>query len=165
MDFGVMGLEDLVGSEGGGGGGGGGGGSTKLKGLGSGLGKQVKSGAGEDDWKSSKMAKSDSLSAYKTMPLHQGTPLLRSNAFPTGENRQQEHMLSFSSVKSEVPFLSKDGGLADKTTHNSVFPYYQGTPSTYSRNAGNAFHLGGLVKIFVWFLFDNCFCEMGFGGM
>lgn len=134
MDFGVMGLEDLVGSEGGGGGGGGG--SAKLKGLGSGLGKQVKSGAGEDDWKSSKMAKSDSLSAYKTMPLHQGTPLLRSNAFPTGENRQQEHMLSFSSVKSEVPFLSKDGGLADKTTHNSVFPYYQGTPSTYSRNAG-----------------------------
>ncbi|XP_030975844.1 growth-regulating factor 1-like [Quercus lobata] len=135
MDFGVMGLEDLVGPEGRGGSSKVSDPETKLKGLGSGLVKQHKSGAGEDDWKSSKMAKSDSLSAYKTMSLHQGTPLLRSNTLPISDNRQQELMLSFSSVKSEVPFLSKDGGLVDKATHNSVFPYYQRTPSAYSRNA------------------------------
>lgn len=162
-----MGLEDLVGPEGRGGSSKVSDPETKLKGLGSGLVKQHKFGAGEDDWKSSKMAKSDSLSAYKTMSLHQGTPLLRSNTLHISDNRQQELMLSFSSVKSEVPFLSKDGGLVDKATHNSVFPYYQRPPSAYSRNAGNP-----LTRSLVWFelsmlriLGKICiwFCEMGFG--
>lgn len=136
MDFGVVGLEAFVGPEGGGGGGS----SHQVSdhetkprgfGFGSGLVKQ-------DDWRISKMSKSsDGLSAvHKAMRLHQGTPLLRSNALSSGDGRQQEHMLSFSSVKSEVPFLSKDGGVDDKSTHTSVFPYFQRTPSSYTRNAG-----------------------------
>lgn len=152
MDFGAGGLEGLMGPEGGGGA------SSKVSnpetkpnGLGSGLVKQEKSGPPEDDWKSSKIAKSESLSAYKTMPLHQATPLLRSNAFSTADTRQQEHMLSFSSVKPEVPFLRKDGGLVEKSTHNSVFPYYHRTPSAYTRNVGNQYYLCNLFCFFFFF--------------
>ncbi|KAG2719685.1 hypothetical protein I3760_02G001400 [Carya illinoinensis] len=137
MDFGLMTLEALAGPEGEGGG------SskasdpeTKLKGLGSELFEQEDSGAGEDDWKSSKMAKSDSLSSHKPMPLNHGSPLLRSNAFSTGDGRKEEPTLSFSSVKSEIPFLRKDGRIVDKSIHNSFFPYYQRPPSAYPRNAG-----------------------------
>lgn len=134
-----MTLEALAGPEGGGGGG-----FSKVtdsemnvKGLGSELVEQEVSGAREEDWKSSKMAKSDSLSSHKPMPFHHGSPLLRSNAFSTGYGLKEEHTLSFSSVKSEVPFLRKDGEIVDKSIHNSFFPYYQLPPSAYPRNAGS----------------------------
>ncbi|XP_035539756.1 growth-regulating factor 1-like isoform X2 [Juglans regia] len=136
MDFGLMTLEALAGPEGGGGSSKASDPETKLKGLGSGLVEQEDSGAGEDDWKSSKMAKSGSLSSHKPMPLYHGSPLLRSNAFSTGDGRKEEHTLSFSSVKSEVPFLRKDGLIVDKNIHNSFFPYYQRPPSAYPTNAG-----------------------------
>lgn len=130
MDFGVVGLEGLVGPEGGVPSQ-----ETKTKGLGSGFVKQERSGHGEDDWRNSKMAKTEDLSGSKTMLLHQGTPLLRSNSI------HQEHMLSFSSHKPEVSFLSKDCGLVpERNTQSSNFPYYQRTPSaSYTRNAGISF--------------------------
>lgn len=112
---------------------------TRFMGLGSELVKHEKSWDAEYDWKSSKMAKNDNLSAHKTMPLHQGTPLRRSNALFSGEGRQQEHMLSFSPVKPEVPILRKDGSIVDKGTYND-FPYYQRAPSAYIKNAGNHHH-------------------------
>ncbi|OMP01747.1 Growth-regulating factor 5 [Corchorus olitorius] len=91
--------------------------------AGSGFTKQERSSvSAEDRWKSSKIPRTDDLSTQKTMPLHQLTPLLRSNSLVS----PQEHMLSFSSLKSEVPFITKDG----------VFSYYQHPSSTYTRNAG-----------------------------
>lgn len=152
MDFGVVGLEGLVGPEGG---------AlsqvtdpeTKTKGLGSGFVKQERTGPDEDYWRSSKMVKTEDLTASKTMPLHQGTSLLRSNSMLHGDTRQQqqqqEHMLSFSSHKPEVSFLTKDGGLLERNTQSSTFPYYQRTPSAaYSRNAGISFMVFGLIITF-----------------
>ncbi|CAK7339717.1 unnamed protein product [Dovyalis caffra] len=132
MDFGLLGLEGLVSEptfhvslpE------------TKPKILGSVLTKQERSSSSasvqDDYWRTSKMLKIDDFSVSKTMPLHQGTPLLRSNYLVSNDSRQQEHMLSFSSQKPETtPFLSKDGN------HTAVsFPYYQQMPSAYSRSAG-----------------------------
>ncbi|XVE86962.1 hypothetical protein DITRI_Ditri18aG0077700 [Diplodiscus trichospermus] len=110
---------------------------TKPKLVGSGLTKQERfSDSAEDHWKSSKLPRTDDLSTPKAMPLHQGTPLLRSNSLVSADTRQQEHMLSFSSLKSEVPFICKDGGFLERSTHNSGFSYYQHIPSTYARNAG-----------------------------
>ncbi|XWS33460.1 hypothetical protein CRYUN_Cryun22dG0084700 [Craigia yunnanensis] len=142
MDFGVLGLEGIVGpnngvpsqtqpppprflsAE------------AKPKLVGSGFTKQERSSdSAEDHWKSSKLPRTDDLSTSKTMPLHQGTPLLRSISLVSADTRQQEHMLSFSSLKSEVPFISKDGSFLE-STQNSGFSYYQHTPSTYTRNAG-----------------------------
>ncbi|XVF15392.1 hypothetical protein REPUB_Repub09cG0148600 [Reevesia pubescens] len=94
------------------------------------------SDSAEDHWKSSKLPRTDDLSTRKTMPLHQGTPLLRSNSLVSVDTHQQEHMLSFSSLKSDVPFISKDGGFLERSSQNSGFTYYQRTPSTYTRNAG-----------------------------
>lgn len=146
MDFGLVSLESLVSSheDSGTGTNGGGGGvpsqlndsETKPKGLGSGFVKQERSGLGEDDWKSSKVAKTVDLSSSKTMPLHHGTPLLRSNSLFHADTRQQEHMLSFSSSKSEFSLLSKEGGVVERSAQNSAFPYYQRAPPSYSRNAG-----------------------------
>ncbi|XVF59223.1 hypothetical protein PTKIN_Ptkin07bG0258200 [Pterospermum kingtungense] len=136
MDFGVLGLEGVVGpdnngapsqtqpsspplvsAE-----------EAKPKLVGSGFTKQQRSSdSAEDHWKSSKLPRIDDFSTPKTMPLHQGTPLLRSNSLVSPDTtRHQEHMLSFSSLKSEVPFISKEDG----------FSYYQHTPSIYARNAG-----------------------------
>ncbi|KAL5556757.1 hypothetical protein UlMin_038993 [Ulmus minor] len=67
------------------------------------------------------------------MSFHEGTPLLRSNFLFPGDTHQQEQMLSFSSPKSEVSFLSKDGGQLG-SSQNSGFPYYQRPPLAYSRN-------------------------------
>ncbi|XWS41738.1 hypothetical protein CRYUN_Cryun17cG0108600 [Craigia yunnanensis] len=143
MDFGVLGLGGIVGPDNG---------ApsqtqpppptllsaeTKPKLVGSGFTKQERSSdSAEDHWKSSKLPRTDDLSTPKAMPLHQGTPLLRSNSLVLADTCQQEHMLSFSSLKSEVPFISKDGGFLERSTQNSGFSYYQQTPSTYTRNAG-----------------------------
>ncbi|XP_022740435.1 growth-regulating factor 1-like [Durio zibethinus] len=100
---------------------------AKPKIVGSGFSKQERSSdSAEDHWKSSKLPRTHDLSTPNAMPLHQGTPLLRSNSLVSACTHQQEHILSLSSLKSEVSFISKDGG----------FSYYQHTPSMYNRNAG-----------------------------
>lgn len=89
--------------------------------------KQQRSWPVEDDWRASKMPKPDDMSSPRTMPLPQ--LLMRSTSLAPP---RQEQMLSFSSNKSEVTFLSKDGGSSD-------FAYYQRMPtpsSAYARNAG-----------------------------
>ncbi|KAK8544293.1 hypothetical protein V6N13_034655 [Hibiscus sabdariffa] len=84
---------------------------SKLKLVGSGLTKQEKppGSAEEDHWKSCKLPRTDDLSTPKTMALHQGTPLLRSNSLVSNEAYQLDHMINFSLLKSEVPNISKDG--------------------------------------------------------
>ena len=157
MDFGVLGLEGIVGPDNG---------ApsqtqpplpplfsavTKPKLVGSGFTKQERSSdLAEDHWKNSKLPRTDDLSAPKTMPLHQGTPLLRSNSLVSADTRQQEHMLSFSSLKSEVPCFSKDGGFLERCTQNSGFSYYQHTPSTYTRNAGSFFDVFCFETLLFW---------------
>ncbi|XVE82966.1 hypothetical protein DITRI_Ditri16bG0048100 [Diplodiscus trichospermus] len=144
MDFGVLGLEGIVGPDNG----------TpsqtqppppppllaaeaKPKLVGSGFTKQERSSnAAEDHCKSSKFPRTDDLSTPKTMPLHQGPLLLRSNSLVSVDTRQKEHMLSFSTLKSEVPFISKDGGFLERSKQNGGLSYYQCTHSTYTRNAG-----------------------------
>ncbi|GAV69051.1 WRC domain-containing protein/QLQ domain-containing protein [Cephalotus follicularis] len=145
MDFGVLGFDGFVGHESGGGGfhsqvssltd------ATKPMRIGSGFVKKERSGSGEDDWRSSKMAKTDDIPAIKKMPLHQGTPLLRSNPLVSnggggGDSHKQEQMLSFSSLKSEVPFLSRDSSFVERSSQNTTFPYYQHIPSAYTRSTG-----------------------------
>lgn len=132
MDFGVVGLDGLVGSETGlaslgsdp---------ETKQKWYGSGFLKQERSGATEDDWKSLKIAKTDDFSASKAMLLPHRNTLLRSNAtlFSDAAGQQeQQQMLSFSSPKSEPLFM-------ERSSHNALFsPYYHPTSSAYNRNTG-----------------------------
>ncbi|KAL5753179.1 hypothetical protein ACOSP7_023349 [Xanthoceras sorbifolium] len=139
MDFGVLGLDGLVAPENGAP-------STQVslnpetmaKVVGSRSGKQERSGPCEDDRGHSKMTKTGDFSGSRTMPLHQGTPLLRSNSVVSGDTAavQQQQMLSFSSNKSEVPFLSRSTGLVDRSSQIAGFPYYQNTPSAYTRSAG-----------------------------
>ncbi|KAA0036396.1 hypothetical protein IC582_018253 [Cucumis melo] len=137
MDFGVVGLDSFVDS------------SdapsphpasdpdTNLKSLGSAFSKQDRSGFVDDDWRNSKIPKTETVSASsKTMPLHQGFPLLRSNTLLSSDGRQKEHMLSFSSVKSETSLQNKDSDLISRNTQNSIFPYNQQKSSVYSRNTG-----------------------------
>ncbi|KAL1183356.1 hypothetical protein V6Z11_A02G177500 [Gossypium hirsutum] len=127
MDFGVLGLDGIVGPNNG---------ApspsppveSKPKLFGSGFTKQERSSDSaeeEDHWKSCKVP--------KTMPLHQGIPLLRSNETP---QQQQDHMISFSSLKSALPFIRKDGNFMEKTTQSNDF-------SMYTRNAVGlgSFHL------------------------
>ena len=161
MDFGVLGLEGLVGPE-----------SsshapshvslpaTKPKILGSVLTKQERSSssasAQDDYWRASKMPKLDDFSSIKTMPLHQPAPLLRPNSMLSYDSRQQEHMLSFSSPKPEAtPFLVKDAGLVERTTQNHTalsFPYYQHAPLSASRSAGKylSFSFVGVEVLIFW---------------
>ncbi|KAB5526565.1 hypothetical protein DKX38_020412 [Salix brachista] len=143
MDFGVLGLEGLVGPET----------SseapshvsppeTKQNILGSVSSKQERSAssAQDDYWRTSKMPKNNDFSVTKTMSLHQPASLLRSNYMFSDDSRQQEHMMSFSSPRPETtPFLRRDGGLVERSTQNhtaSSFPYYQNTASSYIRSAG-----------------------------
>ncbi|XP_043711058.1 growth-regulating factor 1-like [Telopea speciosissima] len=135
MDFGVAGLDGFVGSENGfaplvset---------ENKHKCYVSGFLKQERSGATEDDWRSSKMARTDDLTASKPMSLHQSTPsLLRSNSlFPDGHHQPQ--MLSFSSPKSETFLLSNDGALAERALQNAAFSHYSTPSSAYTRSTG-----------------------------
>ncbi|KAJ4967352.1 hypothetical protein NE237_019201 [Protea cynaroides] len=135
MDFGVVGLDGFVGSENGiaplvset---------ETRQKGFGSGFLKQERSGTAEDDWRNSKMARTNDLSATKPMLLHQSSAsLLRSNSlFPDAHHQAQ--MLSFSSPKSEAFFLSNDGALAERVLQNAVFPHNPTPSAAYSRSSG-----------------------------
>ncbi|XP_061351492.1 growth-regulating factor 1-like [Gastrolobium bilobum] len=128
MDLGVVGLDGLVGS------------NTgfvslasdpepKHKWYGSGFNKQERSGTTEDEWRSSKLAKTDDISASKAMLLQQRNSLLRSNATLFSDGQHQNQMLSFSSPKSE-PLL------VDKATPNATLPYSYHPFSSYSRNTG-----------------------------
>ncbi|KDP41582.1 hypothetical protein JCGZ_15989 [Jatropha curcas] len=129
MDFGVVGLEGLVA------------GSdttgssfaslassdpeTKHKWYGSGFLKQERSGTTEDDWRSSKLSKTES------MLLPQRNTLLKSNAtnlFPDGNQQQQQQMLSFACPKSESLTV-------DRSSQNLTLPYFHLT-SAYNRNTG-----------------------------
>ncbi|CAL5370941.1 unnamed protein product [Camellia sinensis] len=146
VDFGAVGLETLVGpdngvcssqvvpnSD-----------AIKHNSSGSGFLKKQRSGSGEDNWRSSKVPRTVDFDAPKTMLQQQGTPLLlRSNSLLSGDGGgQNQTMLSFSSPRSDVPFLNKNGGLAERTTQNPAFPFYQHTPYAYTRNAG--YYSGGL---------------------
>ncbi|XP_023543094.1 growth-regulating factor 1-like [Cucurbita pepo subsp. pepo] len=131
MDFGVVGLDGFVDS-----------GDapsphSKLKSHGSCFSKQDRSGFVDDDWRNSKIPKTEPISGSKTMPLHQGFPLLRSNTFiSSSDGRQKEHMLSFSSLKSETSLLPKHSDLIARNPQNSIFPHNQHKSSVYSRNTG-----------------------------
>ncbi|KAE8693371.1 Growth-regulating factor 8 [Hibiscus syriacus] len=142
MDFGVLGLEGIVGPDNG---------APSLQTrtflsieskpmiVGSGFTKQERSSdsAEEDHWKNCKLPRTDDLSTPKTMSLlHQGSPLLRSNSLVITEACQQDHMVNFSLLKSEVPSIGKDDSFLETSTQNSNFSYYQHTPSMYTRNAG-----------------------------
>nr|KYP70378.1 hypothetical protein KK1_009594 [Cajanus cajan] len=140
MDLGAVGLDGLVGSDT----------ATgfgiplasdpeaKHKWYGSGFLKQERSGATEDDWRSSKLAKTHhhdhgaDISASKPMLFHHmnNTSLLRSNA---------PQMLSFSSQKSEPLVL-------DKASPNASFPYSLHHLSSYNRNTGfNSGNMHGIL--------------------
>lgn len=120
--------------------------------LGSGLGKQERSaGSLHDDWAGSKMARTDDFGSSITMSLHHGTSLLRSNSILSDDHgaahAHHHRMLSFSSPKSDLSFLRKDGGLLDRPSKPTAFPYYQPTPtpSPYDRNAGIS-HIWGSME-------------------
>ncbi|GLT62956.1 hypothetical protein SLA2020_355570 [Shorea laevis] len=130
MDFGVVGLDGVVGADTS---------ATTTSGLaslasdpeikqkwyGSGFLKQEKSCSNEDDWRSSKLAKTEDFSASKAMLFQQRNSLLRSNASIFPDVQQNQQMLSFSSSKSE-----------DKCSPNVTFPYFHLTSPAFSRNTG-----------------------------
>lgn len=134
MNFGMVGFDGLMGSE-----------TTggfasfvsdpvnKHKCYGStGFLKQERSGTNEDDWRSSKAAKSDDFSFSKATLLQQrNNSLLRSNT-TLFDGQQQQQMLSFSSPKSDSLSL-------DRSSENASLPYYQFASSAYSRNTGTYF--------------------------
>ncbi|XP_041018612.1 growth-regulating factor 6-like isoform X2 [Juglans microcarpa x Juglans regia] len=127
MDFGVVGFDGLMGSDNGF--------SslasdpeTKQKWYGAGFLKQQRSGTSEDDWRSSKLVKTDDYSASKAVLLHQKNALLRSNCTLFSDGQQQQQMLSFSSPKSEV--------LVEKNFQNAPLPNFHHALSAYSRNTG-----------------------------
>ncbi|OMO94218.1 hypothetical protein COLO4_16458 [Corchorus olitorius] len=97
---------------------------TKQKWYGSGsFLKQERSGNNEDDWRSSKLVKIDDFSASKAMQLlHQRNTLLRS--FNTNSTSSsilssdgQQQMLSFSAPKSDALSL-------DRSSQNVSFLYF-----------------------------------------
>ncbi|KAJ8762501.1 hypothetical protein K2173_007940 [Erythroxylum novogranatense] len=122
MDFGVVGLDGLVGSDTSTGGvatltrsdp------DTKLKWHGSGFLKQDRSDTTEDDWRRSKQAKTESM-------LHlQRNMSLKSNTTLFADGQRPEQMISFSCSKSET----------EKTSQHVAFPYFHIT-SAYGRNTG-----------------------------
>ncbi|XP_065848127.1 growth-regulating factor 1-like [Euphorbia lathyris] len=133
MDFGVVGLEGLVGSENTSCGFGSDRG-TKQERYGSGFLKQERSDTVEDDWRSSKLSKTES------MLLPQRQSLLKSNntastLFPYVQHQhqqQQQQMLSFSSPKSEPQNLTLPG------FQLISYAYNRSTGSNYENlNSGN----------------------------
>ncbi|KAG8499275.1 hypothetical protein CXB51_005725 [Gossypium anomalum] len=132
MDFGVVGLEGIVGSET----------STgftlvasesetKQKLYGSAFLKQERSGSSEDDWRSSKLAKFDDISA--SLSQHRNT-LFRSNTSIFFDGQQQQQMLSFSAPKSEALSMGR-------SSQNVIFPYFHLTSPACTRNTG--YNTGG----------------------
>lgn len=119
MDFGAVGLEGLVGSvdnsaalasfassdrE------------TKQELYGSGFPKQERSGAADDDWRSSKLPKTT-----ESLLLPQRNTSLKS--------QHQPQILSFSCPKSKA--LS-----VERSAQNATFPGFHPTSSAYSRSTG-----------------------------
>ncbi|KAF3957137.1 hypothetical protein ACB098_12G070800 [Castanea mollissima] len=141
MDFGVVGLDGLVGSEATGFSSLASDPETKQKWYGSGLFKQERSGNSEDDWRSSKLLKTDDFVASKTMQLQHRNTLLRSNCttlYSDGQQQQQQ-MLSFSSPKSE-------SFLAEKNSHNAtLLPYYHHSLSGCSSGSLNGTSMNGVL--------------------
>ncbi|XP_027332451.1 growth-regulating factor 1-like [Abrus precatorius] len=130
MDLGVVGLDGLVGSDTCGFGSLASDPETKHnKWYGSGLLKQERSSTTEDEWRSSKLLKTDEISPSKAMLFHQRNSLLRSNATLFSDGHHQQHMLSFSSPK-------PDSFLGDKAPPNATLPYSYHPLSSYSRNTG-----------------------------
>ncbi|KAK8716586.1 hypothetical protein V6N13_043892 [Hibiscus sabdariffa] len=111
FDFGVLGLEGIVGHENGA--------PSQTQTFSaeskpmlvrSGFTQQeISSDSVEDHRKRWKLPRTDDLSIPKAMSLTQGTPLLRSNSLVSSEASQQDHMINFSLLKSEVPSSGKDG--------------------------------------------------------
>ncbi|KAJ4848792.1 hypothetical protein Tsubulata_025779 [Turnera subulata] len=121
MDFGVVGLDGLVGS-----------GTTanassgfsNHKWYGSGCLKQGRPAAtSEDDWRSSKLSKTESM----LLP-QRSSSLLKSNTVLFSDGQQQQHMLSFSSPK---PALS-----LERSAYAASLPYFHLTSSAPSKNTG-----------------------------
>ncbi|GFY93702.1 growth-regulating factor 1 [Actinidia rufa] len=104
--------------------------------IGSGFLNQVRSGSGEENLWGSKGAKTDDFDAPKTI-LYQ-----RSNSLISGDGLQNQNMLCFSFPRSEAPSLSKNGGLAERSSQNLASSYFQHTPYAYSTNAG--YSCGGM---------------------
>ncbi|XVE70228.1 hypothetical protein DITRI_Ditri10aG0056100 [Diplodiscus trichospermus] len=107
---------------------------TKQKWYGSGFLKQERPGNNEDDWSSSKLAKTDDFSASKAVLLQQRNTLLRSNTSIFTDGLQQQQMLSFSAPKSEAFSM-------DRSSQNVTLPYFHLTSQAYTRNTG--YNTGG----------------------
>ncbi|CAK7347387.1 unnamed protein product [Dovyalis caffra] len=129
MDFGVqVGLDGLVGSDISNSGFASLGSSdpeAKQKLYGSGFLKQERSAAADDDWRSSKLSKTESI-----LLDQRNTSLLKSSSnslFADGQQHQQQ-MLSFSSPKS-APSV-------ERSSQNATLPYFHLTSPVYNRNAG-----------------------------
>lgn len=127
----MLGLDGLVGSEGGFGpffsea-------ESREKWGGSGVSKQGRSGLVEDDWRMSKVAKTDDFGVSKAMLMQSKNPstLRSASMFSDG---QQQLLLSFSSPKPDG-VIGSDGFL-ERSYQNTVLPCYHST-SAYGRNAG-----------------------------
>lgn len=167
MDFGVLGLEGLSGLENGA--------PSQLSiypetmpkavGSSSRFVKKERSEPDEGDKPVSKMPKTVDFSATKTLTLHQPTPLLRSNSLVSPDNnntRNQHHeqMLSFSSYKSQVPFLTTSTALMERSSQQATsFPFYQHLPSSaHTRNTGMCF----IGPNFILFYLLGLFFEVSF---
>ncbi|MBA0648062.1 hypothetical protein Goklo_015848, partial [Gossypium klotzschianum] len=133
--FGVVGLEGIVGSET----------SngftlvaseseTKQKLYGSAFLKQERSGSSEDDWRTSKLAKFDDISASKAVLSQHRNTLFRSNTSIFFDGQQQQQMLSFSAPKSEALSMGR-------SSQNVIFPYFHLTSPACTRNTG--YNTGG----------------------
>ncbi|KAE8707011.1 Growth-regulating factor 1 [Hibiscus syriacus] len=93
-------------------------------------------------------------------PLHQETPLSRSKSLASTEACQLHHMLNFSLPKSEVPFISKDGSVLERSAQNSYFSHYQHTPSMYTRNAGVSGYGAGILNTDMGFFTQSQWNEL-----
>ncbi|KAH1096983.1 hypothetical protein J1N35_013904 [Gossypium stocksii] len=137
MDFGVVSLEGILGSET----------STgftlvasesetKQKLYGSAFLKQERSGSSEDDRRSSKLAKFDDISASKAVLSQHRNTLFRSNTSIFFDGQQQQQMLSFSAPKSEALSMGR-------SSQNVIFPYFHLTSPACTRNTG--YNTGGFI--------------------
>ncbi|XP_010432035.1 PREDICTED: growth-regulating factor 2-like [Camelina sativa] len=83
----------------------------------------------------------------KTIPFHQGIPLLRSaSPLSSSDSRRQEQMLSFSDKPQALDFTKYVG--LDNNCHNksSLSPFlHQIPPPSYFRNSGGGYGSGGMM--------------------
>ncbi|XP_019087270.1 PREDICTED: growth-regulating factor 2-like [Camelina sativa] len=101
----------------------------------------------EEEKEEDNLSSSSSFAASycKTMPFHQGIPLLRSaSPLSSSDSRRQEHMLSFSD-KPEALDFTKYVGL-DNGNKSSLSPFlHQIPPPSYFRNSGGGYGSGGMM--------------------